>query len=82
MKIKKTDSIFSDGSWINHREYAKTDKIKEMWMNIQNSELFDQLLNDNRIDFKDIIKDDYKLIYKCIVVDKILNRKIDKFNNI
>jgi asparagine synthase (glutamine-hydrolysing) len=81
MKIKKTDSIFSDGSWINHREYAKTDKIKEMWMNIQNSELFDQLLNDNRIDFKDIIKDDYKLIYKCIVVDKILNRKIDKFNN-
>ena len=82
MKIKKTNSIISDGSWINHKEYAKSDNIKKIWMNIRNFKLFDELLNNSKLEFKDIIKDDYKLIYKCIVIDKILNQKIDKFNNI
>ena len=75
IKIKKTDSIISDGSWINHKEYAKTENIKRIWTNIKNFELFEELLNNNGLEFKDIIKDDYKLIYKCIVVDKILNQK-------
>jgi len=75
MKLKKINSVTGDGSWINHKEYAKSQNIRTLWTNINNFEFFKEILSDNELEFDKIHKNDYKLIYKCIVIDKFLNRK-------
>ena len=44
-------------------------------MNIKNFEFLKKILWDDELEFNKIHKDDYKLIYKCIVIDKFLNNK-------
>ena len=75
MKLKKINSVTGDGSWINHKEYAKSQNIRTLWTNINNFEFLREILSDNELEFDKIHKNDYKLIYKCIVIDKFLNRK-------
>ena len=75
IKIKKINSVTGDGSWINHKEYAKSENIRTLWMNIKNFRLLRNMLNNRELEFNKIHKDDYKLIYKCIVIDKFLNQK-------
>ena len=75
IKIKKINSVTGDGSWINHKEYAKSQNIRTLWMNIKNFRLLRNMLNNRELEFNKIHKDDYKLIYKCIVIDKFLNQK-------
>lgn len=75
IKIKKINSVTGDGSWINHKEYAKSKNIKNLWMNIKNLKLFEEILSNKELEFNKIQKNDYKLIYKCIVLDKFLNHK-------
>ena len=75
IKIKKINSVTGDGSWINHKEYAKSQNIRTLWMNIKNFRLLGNMLNNRELEFNKIHKDDYKLIYKCIVIDKFLNQK-------
>ena len=75
IKIKKINSVTGDGSWINHKEYANSQNIRNLWMNIKNFEFLKKILWDDELEFNKIHKDDYKLIYKCIVIDKFLNNK-------
>jgi asparagine synthase (glutamine-hydrolysing) len=75
IKIKKINSVTGDGSWINHKEYAKSQNIRSLWINIRNFRLFRKMLNNKELEFNKIHKNDYKLIYKCIVIDKFLNQK-------
>ena len=49
---------------------------------IQDLKLFKEMLCTKELTFNEIIKSDYMLIYKCIVLDKILhqnNEKLDFF---
>ncbi len=78
IKIKKTNSIAGEGSWINFKEYTNNKKIKTLWMNSQNFKLLREMLPSKKLEFKEIINSDYKLIYKIIVLNKILNQKKDK----
>ncbi len=77
-KIKKTNSVTGEGSWINFKEYTNNTKIKTLWMNSQNLEILKEMLLSKKLEFKEIINDDYKLIYKCIVLNKILYQRKDK----
>lgn len=73
-KIKKTNLISGDGSWINFKEYTNKKEIKTLWMNSQNFKLLKEMLPNKKFEFTEIINNDYKLIYKCIVLNKILNQ--------
>jgi asparagine synthase (glutamine-hydrolysing) len=78
IKIKKTNLVAGDGSWINFKEYTNNEQIKKLWENSQNLKLLKEMLPSNKLEFKEIINNDYKLIYKCIVLDKILYQRKDK----
>jgi hypothetical protein len=77
-KIKKTNSIAGEGSWINFKEYTNNKRIKTLWMSSQNLKLLKEMLPNTKLEFKEIINTDYKLIYKSIVLNKILNQVKDK----
>ena len=77
-KIKETNSIAGDGSWINFKAYANNTKIKTLWMKSYNLEIIKEMLDSKKLEFKEIINNDYKLIYKCIVLNKILFQGKDK----
>jgi len=77
-KIKKTNSIAGDGSWINFKEYTNNKEIKTLWMDSQNLKLLKEMLPNTKLEFEEIINTDYKLIYKSIVLNKILNQVKDK----
>ena len=77
-KIKKIDSVAGEGSWINFKEFANNAKIKTLWMKSKNLELIKEMLENKNLEFKEIINNDYKLIYKCIVLNKILDQKKNK----
>ena len=80
IRIKKTNPIAGEGSWISFKEYAKSKNIIKLWEEIQDLKLFREMLYIKELTFDEIIKSDYKLIYKCIVLNKILhqnNKKLD-----
>ena len=80
IRIKKTNPIAGEGSWISFKEYAKSKSIIKLWNEIQDLKLFREMLYIKELTFDEIIKSDYKLIYKCIVLNKILhqnNKKLD-----
>ena len=80
IRIKKTDPIAGESSWISFKEYAKSKSIIKLWEEIQDLKLFREMLYIKELTFDEIIKSDYKLIYKCIVLNKILhqnNKKLD-----
>ena len=81
IKIKKTNSVAGDGSWINFKEYTNNEQIKKLWENSQNLKLLKEMLPNNKLEFKEIINNDYKLIYKCIVLNKILYQRKDKLDD-
>ena len=47
-------------------------------MKSQNRKLFKEMLDNNKLEFKEIINNDYQLIYKCIVLNKILYPEKEK----
>ena len=73
--IKKIDLVTGEGSWINFKEYAKNKNILNLWNNIENIKFFEKMLQVEKLEFDKIIKKDFNLIYKCIVLDKVLNQK-------
>ena len=81
IKIKKTNSVAGDGSWINFKEYTNNEQIKKLWENSQNLKLLKEILPNNKQEFKEIINNDYKLIYKCIVLNKVLYQRKDKLDD-
>jgi len=81
-KIKETNSIAGDGSWINFKAYANNTKIKTLWMKSYNLEIIKEMLDSKKLEFKEIINNDYKLIYKCIVLNKILFQGKDKTDSL
>ena len=81
IKIKKTNSVAGDGSWINFKEYTNNEQIKKLWENSQNLKLLKEMLPNNKLEFNEIINNDYKLIYKCIVLNKILYQRKDKLDD-
>ena len=83
IKIKKSNnSIAGDGSWINFKEYTNNKQIEMLWTNSQNLKLFEEMLDNNKLEFKEIINSDYQLIYKCIVLNKILYQEKKKSDNL
>ena len=40
------------------------------------------MLDNNKLEFKEIINSDYQLIYKCIVLNKILYQEKEKSDNL
>jgi len=78
---KKNNHIAGDGSWINFKAYTNNDQIKTLWIKSQNRKLFKEMLDNNKLNFKEIINNDYQLIYKCIVLDKILYQEKKKSDN-
>ncbi len=81
IKLKKINPVAGEGSWISFKEYAKSENIISLWNNIEHLKLFEEMLSIKKISFKEIIKDDFNLIYKCIVLDKVLNLKNYKLDN-
>ena len=81
LRLKTINYIAGDGSWINFKEYAKSQAIHSLWVNIQDLKLFREMLGIKKIEFKEIIKNDYKLIYKFIVLNKVLFHNKDKFDD-
>ncbi len=81
-KIKETNSVAGDGSWINFKAYANDTKIKTLWMKSYNLEIIKEMLDNKKMEFKEIINNDYKLIYKCIVLNKILFQGKNKTNSL
>ena len=79
---KKNNHIAGDGSWINFKAYTNNDQIKTLWMKSQNRKLFKEMLDNNKLEFKEIINNDYQLIYKCIVLNKILYPEKEKSDNL
>jgi asparagine synthase (glutamine-hydrolysing) len=80
LRVKKTNVISGEGSWVNHKEYAKSENIKSLWNKLKNFELFNEIIDFKEMNFKEIIKKDYKLIYKCIVLDKVLKKSNHNLN--
>tara|TARA_B110000305_G_scaffold14478_1_gene13556 strand:+ start:1151 stop:2896 length:1746 start_codon:yes stop_codon:yes gene_type:complete len=80
-KIKKTNSVVGDGSWINFKEYTNNKQIKKLWINSQNLKLLKEMLPNKKLEFKEIFNNDFQLIYKCIVLNKILHQKKDKLDD-
>lgn len=79
IKIKKNNnSIAGNGSWINFKKYTNNKQIEMLWTNSQNLKLFEEMLDNNKLEFKEIINSDYQLIYKCIVLNKILYPEKEK----
>ena len=76
--IKKNNSIAGDGSWINFKEYTNNKQIEILWKNSQNLKLFEEMLDNNKLEFKEIINNDYQLIYKCIALNRILYQEKDR----
>ena len=76
IRIKNINSVAGEGSWINFKEYARNKEIKDFWDAIENTKLFQEILNFNKESFNEVIKNDYNLIYKCITLDKVLKQKI------
>ena len=81
LKIKKINSISGEGSWISFKEYAKTKKILVEWKKIKNLDLYKEMLSIKEFTFSEIINRDYKLIYKCIALNKILQLYGDKLDD-
>ena len=81
MQIKKTDPIVGESSWISFKEYAKSKSIIKLWEEIQDLKLFKEMLCTKELTFNEIIKSDYMLIYKCIVLDKILHQNNEKLDD-
>ena len=80
IRIKNINSVAGEGSWINFKEYARNKEIKDFWDAIENTKLFQEILNFNKESFNEVIKNDYNLIYKCITLDKVLKQKKYKFS--
>ena len=78
IKVKKINPISGEGSWVNHKEYAKNKNIKKLWMNMQNINLFKDMLDIRKLEYDYIVKNDYKLIYKCIVLNEVLTKNYIK----
>ena len=78
------DPVAGDGSWINFKEFANNKQIKNLWIESKNSELIKKMLKNKNLEFKEVINNDYKLIYKCIALNKILrqikNKPKDQLN--
>ena len=51
-------------------------------MKTQNIKLFKDMLDIDKIEFNDIINNDYQLIYKCIVLNKILSQEKEHKNKL
>ena len=81
IRIKKTDPIAGESSWISFKEYAKSKSIIKLWEEIQDLKLFKEMLFTKKLTFNEIIKSDYMLIYKCIVLDKILHQNNEKLDD-
>ena len=81
IKVKKINPISGEGSWVNHKEYAKNKNIKKLWMNMQNINLFKDMLDIRKLEYDYIVKNDYKLIYKCIVLNEVLTKNYIKKKN-
>jgi len=81
IRIKKINPIAGEGSWISFKEYAKSKKISVMWEKIQDLELYREMLSVKKFTFNEIIKSDYKLIYKCIALNKILHKHSDRLDD-
>lgn len=80
IKIKKINTITGDGSWINFKEYTNNERIKALWLKSKKSKLIQEMLQIENQNFQEIVKSDYKLIYKSIVLNKILNGRQDDKN--
>jgi len=81
IRIKKINPIAGEGSWISFKGYAKSKKISVMWEKIQDLELYREMLSVKKFTFNEIIKSDYKLIYKCIALNKILHKHSDRLDD-
>ena len=75
LRIKKVNLITGDASWMSSKKYATDKEFILLWNNIKNFRLFKDMLNDKELDFEKILKNDTKLIFKCIVLDKFISQK-------
>ena len=75
LRIKKVNLITGDGSWMSAKKYANDKEFKSLWMSIKNFRLFKNMLNKKNLDFNEILKNDTKLVFKCMVLDKFLSKK-------
>ena len=75
LRIKKVNLITGDGSWMSAKKYATDKEFKSLWMSIKNFRLFKNMLNKKNLDFNEILKNDTKLVFKCMVLDKFLSKK-------
>ena len=82
LRIKKVNLITGDGSWMSAKKYATDEEFKSLWMNMKNLRLFKDILNDKKLDFHEILKNDTKLIFKCIVMDKFITQDKDNKNKV
>ena len=57
------------------KKYANDKEFKSLWMSIKNFRLFKNMLNKKNLDFNEILKNDTKLVFKCMVLDKFLSKK-------
>ena len=80
IKIKKNNPITGDKSWMSSKEYAKSDFIFERWKVAQSFKLFKKMLNIYEPKFEQILKNDHKLIFKCIVLHKVITQKLSRLN--
>ena len=81
IRIKKINPIAGEGSWISFKEYAKSKEILLLWKKINDLDLYKDMLSIREFTFSEIIKRDYKLIYKCLVLNKILNHNSDRLDD-
>ncbi|WP_435166678.1 hypothetical protein [Candidatus Pelagibacter bacterium nBUS_28] len=75
LRIKKVNLITGDGSWMNAKKYVTDKEFQSLWMSIKKFRLFKNMLSNKKLDFKEILKNDTKLIFKCMVLDKFLSKK-------
>lgn len=81
LRIKKVNLITGDGSWMSSKKYATDKEFLSLWMKLKNFRFFQDMLKDKKIDFKKILKNDSKLIFKCIVLDKLISQNKNNKKN-
>lgn len=68
LKLEKRDSIVGEGSWISFKEYAKNQNIKNLWNKSKSLSEINKVIDVGDIHYDELIKKDYKLIYKMITL--------------
>lgn len=83
IKKNKVNPYLGQGSWLS-KEQIVNKKFMKLWNDAKKIKFLKKILDKKDLKFNDILKDDYKLIFKSIVIAKLLekNKKFtDKYKN-